>query len=308
LGIIFDYKLFFREHINYVADKCKKLIFQLAKLAKLNWGLSHKALKTIYVGGILPLLLYGAVIWIRAMKKETYKNKVIRVQRLINIKIAKAYRTVSSEALCIITGLTPIHIKIEEAAELYHQINSHMENNEQFDKNKETRYWKHPAESIIRPSEGIEEDSPLQIYTDGSKTEKGVGSGIAIYSYEQNIRSLQYKLHTKCTKNQAEQLAILKALEFIDNTQNTDKKATIYTDSRTTIDMLQNGKIHTNIIEDIRRQWYKMKKEGWQLALHWVKAHMGIRGNEIADTLAKNAATSRTITHKNPQKRGAKTT
>ena len=32
------------------------------------------------------------------------------VQKLINIKIAKAYRTVSNEALCIITGLKPIHI------------------------------------------------------------------------------------------------------------------------------------------------------------------------------------------------------
>jgi len=42
-----------------------------------------------------------------------------RVQRLINIKIAKAYRTVSNEALCIITGLNPIHIKIKETAELY---------------------------------------------------------------------------------------------------------------------------------------------------------------------------------------------
>ena len=62
LGIIFDNKLLFREHINYVADKCKKLIFQLAKAAKLNWGLSHKALQTIYLGGIQPLLIYGAPV------------------------------------------------------------------------------------------------------------------------------------------------------------------------------------------------------------------------------------------------------
>jgi len=40
-----------------------------------------------------------------------YKAKIIRVQRLINIKIAKVYRTVSNEALCVITGLVPIHIK-----------------------------------------------------------------------------------------------------------------------------------------------------------------------------------------------------
>jgi hypothetical protein len=39
-----------------------------------------------------------------------------------------------------------------------------------------------------------------------------------------------------------------------------------------------------------------MKKAGWQIALHWVKVHVGIIGNEIADTLAKKAATNRTIT------------
>jgi hypothetical protein len=62
------------------------------------------------------------------------------------------------------------------------------------DKNKETKCWQHPAENVIRATDSNEEDSPLQIYTDGSKTEKRVGSGVAIYSYGQNIRTLQFKL------------------------------------------------------------------------------------------------------------------
>jgi hypothetical protein len=100
LGIIFDSQLTFKEHINYVAEKCTKLIFALSKSAKLNWGLKHAALKTIYTGGILPHLLYGAPVWKNAIDRVNYKLKLIRVQRLINIKIAKAYRTVSNEALC----------------------------------------------------------------------------------------------------------------------------------------------------------------------------------------------------------------
>jgi len=63
LGIIFDNKLTFREHITYMAEKCTKLIYALSKSAKLNWGLKHAALKTIYTGEILPLLLYGAPVW-----------------------------------------------------------------------------------------------------------------------------------------------------------------------------------------------------------------------------------------------------
>ena len=62
LGIIFDHKLTFKEHINYMAAKCTKLIFALFKSAKLNWGLTHAALKTIYTEGILSLILYGAPV------------------------------------------------------------------------------------------------------------------------------------------------------------------------------------------------------------------------------------------------------
>ena len=86
--------------------------------------------------------------------------------------MANAYRTVSSEALCVITGMTHIHIKIEEAAKLYHHTMGHIKDKENFDNNKEARHWQLPAEAITRAPEGIVEDSPLQIYTDGSKTEK----------------------------------------------------------------------------------------------------------------------------------------
>ena len=96
LGITIDSKLTYREHITYVTGKCKKLIFSLSKSAKLHWGLNHAALKTIYTGGILPLLLYGAPVWAKIMDKTCYRLKINRVQRLINIKIAKAYRTVSN--------------------------------------------------------------------------------------------------------------------------------------------------------------------------------------------------------------------
>jgi hypothetical protein len=109
LGIIFDSKLTFRERINYMAEKCTKLIFALSKSAKLNWGLKHTALKTIYTGGILPLLLYGAPVWRRAMDKASYKSKLVRVQRLINIKIANAYFTLSNNAFCTLTILTHRH-------------------------------------------------------------------------------------------------------------------------------------------------------------------------------------------------------
>jgi hypothetical protein len=47
LGIIFDNKLTFREHMNYMAEKCTKFIFALSKSSKRNLGLNKAALKAI---------------------------------------------------------------------------------------------------------------------------------------------------------------------------------------------------------------------------------------------------------------------
>ena len=103
LGFILDSKLNFREYNMHITGKCNKLIHALAKSANLGWGLNHEALHTIYKGAVLPLMLYGAPIWIGAIGKKCNKIVYSRVQWLMNIKIAKAYRTTSNEVLCILT-------------------------------------------------------------------------------------------------------------------------------------------------------------------------------------------------------------
>jgi ribonuclease HI len=62
-----------------------------------------------------------------------------------------------------------------------------------------------------------------------------------------------------------------------------------------TLDSLKNSKIHTFLIEEMRRKLTEMGKINWKIQLCWVKAHIGIHGNELADTLAKEAATNADI-------------
>jgi hypothetical protein len=61
-------------------------------------------------------MLYGAPVWIGANEKNCNRTLYSKVQRLMNIKIATAYRTTSNDALCILTGTTPIEIKAVETA------------------------------------------------------------------------------------------------------------------------------------------------------------------------------------------------
>jgi ribonuclease HI len=59
-----------------------------------------------------------------------------------------------------------------------------------------------------------------------------------------------------------------------------------------TLDALQNNNIHTYLIEKIRRKATEMEQNDWKIQFCWVKAHAGNLGNELADNLAKGAATN----------------
>jgi len=95
--------------------------------------------------------------------------------------------------------------------------------------------------------------------------------------------------------NQAEQLTILKALKHTTNMQTTEKTVTIYRDSQMTLDSLRNGNMHTFLTEEIRKQLNEMTARNWKIKLRLLKAHAGVRGNEPADKLAKEASANSNI-------------
>ena len=125
---------------------------------------------------------------------------------------------------------------MKEAFQFYEYIRGHTKEEAVVDSDMRVKYWRHPAETITFLAEGKEETITVQIFTDGSKSEKKVGAGIVILKSGNLINSLKYRLNKRCTHNQAEQLEILRALEYRENIETEDKKAIIYTDSRMTLD------------------------------------------------------------------------
>ena len=110
-------------------------------------------------------------------------------QRLINIKIAKSYRTISYEASCVMAGGPPIGIEIAGKVQLY-KIKQGLEKCEQScDMPLTPNEWPHPAQRVTITETNELPKYPLETYTDGSKDERKVGAGVAFYSNKQLVKS-----------------------------------------------------------------------------------------------------------------------
>ena len=305
LGITIDRRFNFNQHIGNITAKCIKIIHTLSNSAKINCGLRHDVLRIIYTGAILPILSYVASVRIEGLKRNHNATKLKRVQRLTNIRIATAYRTTSHEAGCVLTGITPILIELGSLANIYHNARGNTQIG-LYDAPKVYSKLNHPADAIeLKKCEGRE--YTIEIYTDGSKSSSGVRSGIAIFVNKHLTLQLMYKLAEECSNNQAEQLATVKALEKLQDfrhLQEGQRSACIHTDSKITLDATANPTNQQNLVEQIREEVRRLEMENWTIHFTWVKAHNNNFGNELADQLAKKAASRRegeTAYSKNPK-------
>jgi hypothetical protein len=69
--------------------------------------------------------------------------------------------------------LTPIAIKIEETLQFYEYIRGSTKEEALVDSDIGVKYWNRPAETKTFLTEDNEETSTIQIFTDGSKSERG---------------------------------------------------------------------------------------------------------------------------------------
>jgi ribonuclease HI len=88
-------------------------------------------------------------------------------------------------------------------------------------------------------------------------------------------------LDNRFSNNQAEQLAIVNALEVVESLNVDDssqRTATAITDSRVALESIKNVQNHSFLIEEIRQTLSKRERSNWTIAFSWVKAHVGDHG------------------------------
>jgi len=162
------------------------------------------------------------------------------------------------------------------------------------DHDTEVKHWLHPAVTMTILKNSNENNSTIQIFTDGSKSEQGVGAGIAVYRSGTHTKSLKYRLNKRCTNNQAEQLGILKSLKYIETIQTTDKTVTVYTDSQTTLDSLKNNSIHTSLIKKSDRKRWRWNRWNRKFDSGGSRHMSGSRGTKLRTCLQRTKRRTRT--------------
>ena len=82
LGILFDSKMSFSQHLEERFRKSTMILWQLRRTFSKIWGLSPKMVSWIYTCVVKPYLAYGVVVWWARAQFSTYRTMLSKLQRL----------------------------------------------------------------------------------------------------------------------------------------------------------------------------------------------------------------------------------
>jgi hypothetical protein len=109
LGVIFDSKLNWKAHIDYIIEKCKKRLNLMRAISGNGWGACKKTLLTIYKALIRSILDYGDVAYSSACKRQLDRLSCIQTEALR--LCCGAPKGTSTSALQNECGELPLHLR-----------------------------------------------------------------------------------------------------------------------------------------------------------------------------------------------------
>nr|XP_015903656.1 uncharacterized protein LOC107436439 [Parasteatoda tepidariorum] len=127
----------------------------------------------------------------------------------------------------------------------------------------------------------------VEIYTDGSKTDNGMGAAFCVYHNNQHTDTYKFTLKQESTVFQAEVLAIKEATNWLET--HSCKDATILKNNLASIHAIRKTELKDLHVATTQRQLEHLVRK-CSTQIHWVAAHTGNIGNEAADLAAKDAA------------------
>ena len=311
LGVILDPKLSWKSNVEYRVKKANIALYTCKRMLGKKWGLQPKLSNWSYTAIVRPILTYAALVWWPATEKKYNKTKLNKIQRTACILTTGALSTSPTEALNVLTHLLPLDLHIKTIATCsavrLRDIGSWT-----------TRPYGHSKILLQGPpllKNGSDYTVPdlnfkkgftvrfppraewskgkvigrydIEIYTDGSKMNCGVGAGF--HSEPLNL-SQSIRLPDYASVFQAELLAIREACKSLELYKVVGARVAIFSDSQAAIKALDSNYISSKLVLQCREE-LKLLSHWLEITLIWVPGHRNIRGNEIADELARKGST-----------------
>ena len=319
LGVILDSKLSGKAHVKYKLGKAKRHLMAYHYAIRKKYGPNPMLMKRAYTTIVIPALTFGCHIFGDKCLQETVKKSLNRLNRLASLLIANVAPSTPTKGMEIIYDLMPLDILIEKrASEIMARINHQIQPTwDGIGKGKEKGFitkWRSKAAEICNnitktdripkklvkeknfkvhtPDDGrIKEKEALGIisYTDGSVLNNKTGCGVHTVLEDRVIYNGNFYLGNTTTVFQAEVTAIAKSAQKLLDQGWENQTITFYSDSQASLAALDKLSVKSDTVEKCLNVLNALGKKN-KVHLKWVKAHVGIHGNEVADFLAKRGS------------------
>ena len=214
LGVTIDNNLCWKNHVDDQTSKCTQLLFNFLQKTKTYFGPKPKLMRWVYTGIIRPKLSYAAIVWAHSITAKQHK-KLRKLNRTACMSLTPTTRSTPQASLEIIYNIKPIDLYLNEVGlKAYLRLRSQLDTPWDCKNiNPHLGFWhnlKLNYHSLLQPDDRCNElewfkqykvnmesfsgskkfitPSEVTVYTDGSKTENGVGSGFVVYHKNKRIQ------------------------------------------------------------------------------------------------------------------------
>lgn len=118
LGVTIDQGFSMTEQINVCAHKAEKAVNMIQGLMPKIGG-PKASTRKLLASVAHSIILYACPVWFNVLRKTTYVNKLVKVQRRMALRVCSGFRTMSTEAAQVIAGIPPIDLLVNERCAVY---------------------------------------------------------------------------------------------------------------------------------------------------------------------------------------------
>jgi len=280
-------------------------------------GLRPRVVHWLYVSIIRPSVTFASLVWWPVCHTASAKKKLSRIQRLARLWRTGVMRTIPTSAVEALICLPPLELVVQgEARSAAHRLWSlggcsylHpnrgrsstilmrlQQSDPVFNMGVDVMWPAFNFYPTYRVIMLTREDwtkgtgtppvvKGLVWFTDGSKME-GTGAGV----YGQSVgKRLSFSLGRYVTVFQAEIYAILAYVYEIQFQNRPEKYVSICSDSQGTLKALPAVRTTSPLVQQCQKALNDISTRH-AVGLCWVSGHAGVRGNEIANELARGGS------------------